>query len=129
MYRYVYTHRSIQQEQRLQDSKHFMREVSKRRDCLICSDRKLGSRQLTPYVCITCTNNPPLCPTPCFKTYHTQKDYNYRSTYDLLIYNLQYSIFIYTMCNNTSIVLFYCVDNKPQLIVLICHLGHYIIIK
>ena len=68
-----HTHRSIQQEQRLQDSKHFMRKVHKRRDCVICSDRKSGSRRLTPYVCITCTNNPPLCPTPCFETYHTQK--------------------------------------------------------
>ena len=62
-------------EKRLQDKPHFLKKDEKRTECIVCSDRKEGQRHLTHFHCCTCTDNPPLCPTECFKIYHTQKNY------------------------------------------------------
>ena len=67
--------RSMENLERLQKKPHFMTRSDKRLDCLVCSDR-YGQRHLTYFRCETCTDNPPLCPTECFKVYHTKKNYN-----------------------------------------------------
>lgn len=71
--------------ERLRPTKHFLQKTKKRRDCVVCSDRN-GTRHLTQYECQTCSNNPALCPTDCFKQYHTQRHYIWNCThYKLLI--------------------------------------------
>ena len=54
---------------------HFAEKRKKRRDCVVCSDRGIGERHLTPFVCTTCTDEPALCPGTCFKLYHTKQQY------------------------------------------------------
>ncbi len=61
--------------ERLRQVKHFLQKGRKRRDCVVCSDRS-GTRHLTLYECQTCQNHPALCPTTCFRLYHTQRHYN-----------------------------------------------------
>ena len=58
---------------RLQPAQHFLQKGRKRRDCVVCSDREGGTRHLTIYQCSTCSDNPSLCPSPCFEAYHTQR--------------------------------------------------------
>ena len=68
--------RSVSSHERLNKAPHFLEKKSKRRDCAVCSDRaEEGKRHLTPFVCTTCTDTPPLCPDTCFKLYHTQRNY------------------------------------------------------
>ena len=64
--------------ERLQPNPHFLRRGDKRVDCMICSEQTQGKRHFTHFHCETCTDNPLLCPTDCFKTYHTKQ--NYKST-------------------------------------------------
>ena len=59
--------------ERLQSKPHFLTHEDKRIDCVVCSDRD-GKRHLTYYRCETCSDHPPLCPTECFKTYHTKNN-------------------------------------------------------
>lgn len=67
---------SLTSVERLQPVRHFQLKGSKRRDCIVCSDRKPGgTRHLTLYECSTCPNSPAICPTECFKTYHTKKNF------------------------------------------------------
>ena len=54
---------------------HFAEKRKKRRDCVVCSDRGIGERHLTPFVCTTCTDEPALCPGSCFKLYHTKQQH------------------------------------------------------
>ncbi len=62
--------------ERLQPVRHFATKGLKRRDCVVCSNREEGgTRHLTLYLCETCSNRPPLCPSGCFEMYHTQKAY------------------------------------------------------
>ena len=61
-------------EERLQDKQHYLKKEEKRTDCIVCSDRS-GQRHLTHFRCSTCKDSPPLCPTECFKKYHTQRNY------------------------------------------------------
>ncbi len=69
--------RSGQHLERLQPVPHFLQKDDLRRDCTVCSSRVRGAtRHLTMYTCSTCTNHPYLCPSPCFKTYHTKKNYH-----------------------------------------------------
>ena len=44
-------------------------------ECVVCSDRKT-KRHRTLYHCSTCSTKPLLCPTPCFKKYHTLENYH-----------------------------------------------------
>jgi len=63
--------------------RHFLEEIPKepgskdqRKDCVYCSDRSNDankkSRQKTKYRCQQC--QVPLCPTSCFKVYHTRAE-------------------------------------------------------
>ncbi len=61
---------------RLECKPHFMGKHDKRTDCVVCSDRRGGKRHLTHFHCDTCTDHPSLCPTDCFKLYHTKKNYS-----------------------------------------------------
>ena len=71
-----YVPRSISSHERLNKAPHFMEKRSKRKDCVVCSDRaEERQRHLTPFVCITCTDTPALCPDTCFRLYHTQRSY------------------------------------------------------
>ena len=55
---------------------HFLRKDEKRTDCVACSDRNGGGqRHLTQYHCKTCSDDPAVCPTDCFRTYHTKKNF------------------------------------------------------
>ena len=58
---------------RLQQTPHFLLKAEKRVDCFVCSKRA-GQRHLTYYRCETCPDNPALCPTECFKLYHTRSE-------------------------------------------------------
>ena len=61
----------------LQQVPHFPAKGRKRTDCCVCSDRRPGGkRHLTLYHCATCSTKPSLCMTPCFKTYHTQRNFH-----------------------------------------------------
>ena len=62
--------------ERLHPVPHFLQKGTKRRDCVVCSDREEGgSRHLSLYMCGTCTDKPSLCPVGCFQAYHTQRQY------------------------------------------------------
>ena len=62
--------------ERLQNTPHYSKKMTKRRDCRVCSSREDGAeRNTTQYVCITCTDTPSLCPGDCDRIYHTQKNY------------------------------------------------------
>ena len=63
--------------ERLKPIPHYLEKGEKRRDCKVCSRRSdaEGKRHLTLYNCATCTDKPPLCPSECFKVYHTHKHY------------------------------------------------------
>lgn len=57
-------------------STHFLAKGTKRRDCVVCSNRGSdGSRHLSLYHCATCSTNPALCPSGCFEAYHTKINY------------------------------------------------------
>ena len=61
--------------ERLQPVPYFLEKGNKRRDCWVCSDREEGgTSHLTQFYC-TCTDQPALCPAPCYKIYHTRKNY------------------------------------------------------
>ena len=63
--------------ERLQQVPHFPAKGRKRTDCCVCSDRRPGGkRHLTLYHCATCSTKPSLCMTPCFETYHTQRNFH-----------------------------------------------------
>lgn len=66
--------RTSQTLERLQPTRHFMKKGKKRRDCAVCSNRQGGTRHLTLYECSTCSDNPALCPSDCFKAYHTKRN-------------------------------------------------------
>ena len=68
--------RGVHKVERLRPVPHFLKKVSKRKDCCVCSDRHGGKRSTTPYVCETCTTKPAICPGTCFKLYHTKKNYS-----------------------------------------------------
>ena len=55
--------------QRLNSRPHFPKKMTKRRDCVVCSDRDI-QRHLTQFICETCEDQPALCPDNCFKRYH-----------------------------------------------------------
>ena len=62
--------------ERLRQVPHFLQKGTKRRDCVVCSDREEGgTRHLSLYTCGTCTDKPSLCPAGCFQAYHTQRRY------------------------------------------------------
>ena len=62
--------------ERLRPIPHYLTKGTKRRDCVVCSDReKGGTRHLSLYRCDTCTEKPTLCPSGCFQAYHTQRHY------------------------------------------------------
>ena len=59
--------------QRLRPVPHFLQKGTKRRDCVMCSDREEGgTRHLSLFMCGTCTDKPSLCPAGCFQAYHTR---------------------------------------------------------
>ena len=60
--------------ERLQLVRHFMKKGKKHRDCAACSNRQGSIRHLTFYKCSTCSDNPALCPSDCFKVYHTKRN-------------------------------------------------------
>lgn len=63
--------------ERLRPGRHFLNKGTKRRDCVVCSDRSPeGTRHLTLFECQTCSDHPALCPSQCFEAYHTQRNYN-----------------------------------------------------
>ena len=63
--------------ERLQHVPHFPEKGRKRTDYCVCSDRTPGgTRHLTLYHCATCSTKPSLCPTPCFETYHMQRNFH-----------------------------------------------------
>ena len=66
--------RAVQSLERLQNTNHFLTKGTKRKDCVVCSSRETGgTRHLTLFSCSTCTTRPALCPSNCFKVYHTQR--------------------------------------------------------
>ena len=70
-----HVHQSLERLQHPQQAHHLERGT-KRKDCVVCSDRQGGgTRHLTFFFCASCTDKPSLCPTGCFHTYHTQRNY------------------------------------------------------
>ena len=62
--------------ERLRPTQHFLQKGTKRRDCMVCSDREEGgTRHLTLFFCGSCSEQPALCPSECFERYHTQRHY------------------------------------------------------
>ena len=66
--------RTSQTLERLQPLRHFMKKGKKHRDCAVCSSRQGSVRHLSLYKCSTCSDNPALCPSDCFKVYHTKRN-------------------------------------------------------
>ena len=68
--------RAANNVERLRPIPHFLQKGTKRRDCVVCSNREeRGTRHLTLYTCGTCIEKPSLCPSTCFEAYHTQRRY------------------------------------------------------
>ena len=64
--------------QRLRPVPHYLQKGTKRRDCVVCSDREEGgTRHLSLFMCGTCSDKPSLCPAGCFQAYHTQRHYRH----------------------------------------------------
>ena len=63
---------ALDQPLRLVGRNHFPEPSGKKRDCRVCSNRSVKRKQ-TSYQCTTC--KVPLCIHPCFKRYHTLKEY------------------------------------------------------
>ncbi|KAI4487117.1 hypothetical protein M0802_012031 [Mischocyttarus mexicanus] len=59
------------------DNKLRIPDVGRRkRDCIVCSDRKTsGGRRQTNYYCQTCNKQPAMDIGKCFKMYHTLQNY------------------------------------------------------
>ena len=56
------------------NTSHFPKKGDKRRDCVVCSDRKEGGkRRLVYHTCDKCPDKPALCVEPCFKKYHLDR--------------------------------------------------------
>ena len=58
----------------LQPVHHLMKKGKKHRDCAVCSNGQGSIRHLTLYECSTFSDNPGLCPSDCFKVYHTKRN-------------------------------------------------------
>ena len=58
----------------LQPVRPFMKKGKKHCDCVVCSNRQGSISHLTLYECSTCSDNPALCPSDCFKVYHTKRN-------------------------------------------------------
>ena len=43
-------------QSRVEQSQHFLRKVTKRTDCVVCSERSGGQRHLTLFRCATCSD-------------------------------------------------------------------------
>ncbi|XP_035219647.1 piggyBac transposable element-derived protein 4-like [Stegodyphus dumicola] len=63
-------------EERLNNKLHIIRWGPKKKDCAVCSNRKIqgGRREVRTY-CDTCTRKPGLHIGDCFEKYHTLQDY------------------------------------------------------
>ena len=48
-------------------------KVKAQKRCKVC--QKHDIRRDTTFMCETCRSHPPLCPTTCFKIYHTEAEY------------------------------------------------------
>ena len=57
---------------RFQPAQHFPSKGRKRRDCVVCCDRK-AKWHLTSFYCPSCSCEPALCPDECFMAYRTQQ--------------------------------------------------------
>lgn len=67
--------------ERLQPVPHYIMRKDKRTDCVVCSRKQGdGKRHLTHFHCETCSDNPPICPSPCFKIYHTHRNLQWKCT-------------------------------------------------
>lgn len=63
-------------DNRLNNKLHIPDVGQRKRDCIVCSNRKTpGGRRQTTYYCQTCTNQPAMHIGECFKTYHTVQNY------------------------------------------------------
>ncbi|XP_047361946.1 piggyBac transposable element-derived protein 4-like [Vespa velutina] len=63
-------------DNRLENKLHIPDVGQRKRDCIVCSDRKTpGGRRQTTYYCQTCTNQPAMHFGECFKVYHTVLNY------------------------------------------------------
>ena len=60
---------------RLDKKLHLLEQREGRQDCVVCSDRRSGSRHTTTFFCKTCPDHPSLHPTTCFERYHTLHRY------------------------------------------------------
>ena len=63
---------SSEDSQRLNGRLHILEKRIRAQDCTVCSSRDT-KRHRTHFFCKTCSNNPTLCPTPCFELYHTRE--------------------------------------------------------
>lgn len=62
--------------ERLNGKPHYMAKRGGKKDCAVCSNRKIpGGRRETKWVCETCTRKPGLHPGECFKKYHSELKY------------------------------------------------------
>ncbi|XP_017792479.1 PREDICTED: piggyBac transposable element-derived protein 4-like, partial [Habropoda laboriosa] len=60
------------EDTRLDNKLHIPDVGQRKRDCIVCSNRKTpGGRRQTAYYCQTCTNQPAMHIGECFKIYHT----------------------------------------------------------
>lgn len=63
-------------DNRLNNKLHIPNVGERKRDCIVCSDRKTpGGRRQTTFYCETCTNQPAMHVGNCFKLYHTVENY------------------------------------------------------
>ncbi|CAK9810844.1 PiggyBac transposable element-derived protein 4 [Anthophora plagiata] len=63
-------------ENRLDNKLHIPDVRQRKRDCIVCSDRKTpGGRRQTTYYCQMCVNQPAMHIGECFKLYHTVQNY------------------------------------------------------
>lgn len=63
-------------DNRLNNKLHIPDVGQRKRDCIVCSNRKTpGGRRQTTYYCQTCTNQPAMHIGECYKTYHTVQNY------------------------------------------------------
>ena len=69
----------------LLESCHFLTKGDKRKDCVVCSDRKAGNRTTTVYTCDACPDKPALCVEPCFKKYHIKRPSLYHRQLQIII--------------------------------------------
>ena len=60
---------------RLDKKLHLLEQRESRKECVVCSDRRSGSRHTTTFFCKTCPDQPTLHPTVCFERFHTLDRY------------------------------------------------------